>query len=538
MKRLSPPLKGLAHLLLLLLCACRVQHEEKTMALTPRAVTMPDISNVAAPVQAQIRQQYASLQQKISSGAPAAELADAYGAMGRLFIATEFFDAADSCFSDAQALQPNDMRWPYYLAHVNRLRNEPAKAATLFERVLVLQPDHVPSLVWLGAMRLVAGDSDGAEAPLSKALALQPKDPAALYQAGRVALAKRQYQVAVDRLSAAANAAPQASSVQYPLSLAYRGLGDVTNADAHLRLRGNVDPAPDDPLMRQVSGLLQSASAFEVRGADALAQRRWPDAVAALRQAIALAPDNAFDHLNLGTALFETGDASGALTQFREAVRLSPGLSKAHYGIGIVTESAGHDSEALDAFSAAVKSDPDDAAARLSLADALRRNGRDAEALPHYAAVITTNPSASPAYFGSAMALVHLKRWVDARDALNRAVVTFPDQPGFAHALARVLAAAPDDRVRDGRRALTITESLLKTQRTLELAQTMAMALAEVGRFDEAVQWQREVIAAAAQSSRRDLSTKLAENLSRYEQRLPCRVPWPEDDPVFRPRPN
>jgi len=88
------------------------------MALTPRAVAMPDISNVAAPVQAQIRQQYASLQQKISSGAPAAELADAYGAMGRLFIATEFFDAADTCFSDAQALQPNDMRWPYYLAHV------------------------------------------------------------------------------------------------------------------------------------------------------------------------------------------------------------------------------------------------------------------------------------------------------------------------------------------------------------------------------------------------------------------------------------
>jgi tetratricopeptide (TPR) repeat protein len=527
-----------ACVLMTLLCACRAEPpQERTSTLT-RAVTMPDISNVAAPVQDQLRQQYTSLQQKISSGAPAAEQAEACGAMGRLFVATEFLDAADACLSDAQALQPNDMRWPYYLAQVERLRNQPAKAAALFERALALQPDHVPSLVWLGAMRLVTGDADAAEAPLQKALALQPHDAAALYHAGRVALAKRQYQVAVDRLSAAATAAPQASSVQYPLSLAYRGLGDTKNADAHLRLRGNVDPSPEDPLMRQVSGLLQSASAFEVRGAEAINQRRWPEAVAALQQAIALAPDNAFDHLNLGTALFETGDAAGALKQFREAVRLSPGLAKAHYGIGIVTEAAGHDAEALEAFSAAVKSDPDDAAARLSLADALRRNGRDAEALPHYAAVVKTNPSASPAYFGSAMALVRLKRWADARDALNRAVSTFPDQLGFAHALARVLATAPDDNVRDGSRAVALAEMLLARQRTLELMQTMAMALAEVGRFDDAVRWQREAMTAAAQSNRRDLSVRLSENLSRYERRLPCRVPWPEDDPVFRPRPN
>ena len=38
----------------------------------------------------------------------------------------------------------------------------------------------------------------------------------------------------------------------------------------------------------------------------------------------------------------------------------------------------------------------------------------------------------------------------------------------------------------------------------------------------------------------RDCVVKLAtkDNLERYKQRLPCRVPWPENDPVFRPRPN
>ena len=492
-----------------------------------RTVALPDISAAAPAVQTQIRDRHASLQPN----------AESYGAMGRLFMATEFYDAAETCFLNGQILRPNEMQWPYYLAHIERLRNQPHRASAFFDRALALQPDHLPSLVWLGAMQLLAGNTDAAEAPLARALTLQPNAAAALYHAGRVALARRDYKLAGDRLNAALDREPQASGIHYPLSLAYRALGDTKNADRQLALRGTVDPMPSDPLMREVSNLLQNATAFEVRGADALSKRRWPDAVEALRQALELAPDNAFTHLNLGTALFETGDANGALAQFREAVRLSPGLAKAHYGIGIVTEAAGQDGQAIDAFAAAVKADPASLEAHLSLAEALRRTRRDRDAMPHYTAIITASPSASSAHFGLAMALVRLRRYAEARDVLSRASATFADQPGFAHALARVLAAAPDDRVRDGQRALAITETLLKSQRTIELMQTMAMALAEVGRFDEAVQWQREAVAAAAQANRRDLSGRLADNLSGYERRQACRTPWPEDDPIFRPRP-
>ena len=237
-----------------------------------------------------------------------------------------------------------------------------------------------------------------------------------------------------------------------------------------MRLRGNVDVPPADPLMQQVGGLLQNAAAAEVRGAEALGKRQWTEAIASLRKAIELAPDNAFTRLNLGTALYQTGDAAGALEQFKTAVRLSPGLAKAHYGIGIVTEAAGRDREAIDAFSAAVKNDPAYVEARLSLADALRRSGRMAESLPHYAEVIRVSPAVSQARFGYAMALVRLKRYQEARDRLADDLKTYPDQPGFAHALARLLAAAPDDRVRDGRRAMTLMQELLKTQRTIEMA--------------------------------------------------------------------
>ncbi|HKF66517.1 MAG TPA: tetratricopeptide repeat protein, partial [Vicinamibacterales bacterium] len=212
-------------------------------------------------------------------------------------------------------------------------------------------------------------------------------------------------------------------------------------------------------------------------------------------------------------------------------------LSKANYGAGIVLEATGHDQEAIAAFSKAVDTDPASVEARMSLADALRRDGRERESLPQYAEVITRSPAVSQAAFGYAMALVRLERYREARDRLEIAMQTYPDQPGLAHALARLLAAAPDDNVRDGPRALTIVEALLKNQRTVQLAQTMAMALAENGRFDEAVQWQREAMNATT-SNGRPADESLVRNLSRYEHRLPCRVPWPPNDPVFRPRPT
>ena len=203
-----------------------------------------------------------------------------------------------------------------------------------------------------------------------------------------------------------------------------------------------------------------------------------------------------------------------------------------------MAEAAGRDREAIDAFAAAVKNEPAYVEARLSLADALRRSGRMEESLPHYADVIRLSPAVSQAQFGYAMALVRLARYQEARDRLADAVKVYPDQPGFAHALARLLAAAPDARARDGRRAMTLMQDLLKTQRTLETAQTMAMALAELGQYEEAVSWQRDAMAAATKAGRTDLTARMTDSLTLYENNRPCRTPWRKDDPVFYPRPG
>ena len=309
---------------MLLLTACN--SAKQTPSLQP--VALPDISRAAEPVQKQIRDRYQSLQAAIDRKAPPSELAPAFGEMGKLFMAAEYYDAAEVCLRNAQQLDAANMRWPYFLGHVFRYRSDPANAARFFEQALAHAPQDVPSLVWLADMNLAENKPDAAVEPLRKAQTLDPSSGAVLYGLGRVALAKQDYAQAVKSLEGALAISPQSTRLHYPLALAYRGLGNREKAEEHLRLRGEVDLPPTDPLLREVSSLLQNADAYEARASQALGARQWAEAATNLRKAIELSPGNAFSRLNLGTALYMQGDADAALEQYREAVRLSPTLAR------------------------------------------------------------------------------------------------------------------------------------------------------------------------------------------------------------------
>jgi hypothetical protein len=66
--------------------------------------------------------------------------------MGKLFLAAEYFDAAEACFVNAGTLAPSDMRWPYYLAHAYRRSNRNDQPRRRLLVPSALQPQHVPSL--------------------------------------------------------------------------------------------------------------------------------------------------------------------------------------------------------------------------------------------------------------------------------------------------------------------------------------------------------------------------------------------------------
>lgn len=369
--------------LVLVVSACSAPAKPASARRALQPVLLPDVSRVSESVERQLRDRYASLTMKIQApGTTPAELAEAYGEMGTLLMAAEYLDGAEPSFLNAQSLAPDDMRWPYYLAHLYRRRNDFAKSAALFERTLQVRPDDVPTLIWLGGVYLDQGQPDRAEPLFQKALSLQPRSAAALFRLGNAALARKDYATAVRYLEDTLKEDPRASIAHYPLAMAYRGLGDTARADAHLRQRGNLEAALPDPLMRRVSGSLQSALSYETEGVKALDKGEWLTAADYFRKGVQLAPDNPSVRHRLGTALFMLGDARGALDQFEETVRRSPDFAKAHYSLGVLMATSNRPQRAIEEFSAAVRYDPNYMEARLRLEEMLRRSNRIQESLP------------------------------------------------------------------------------------------------------------------------------------------------------------
>ena len=163
------------------------------------------------------------------------------------------------------------------------------------------------------------------------------------------------------------------------------------------------------------------------------------------------------------------------------------------------------------------------------MASSFRRLRRFPEAIAAYEHVLAANPDLMEARIGHAMTLASAGRYSEARDRFQQCMKEFPEQPSFSHGLARLLATAPDDRVRDGGAAMALVQQLLQKGRTPDLGETMAMALAEMGEYDRAAALQRDLMR-SAENAKVTVPARLAANLRLYEQGRPSRTPWTDEE--------
>ena len=512
---------------------------------TPREVILPDLARMDPPVQAQVKQRYATLMEKKKAGASADEFGTAYGEYAMLLQAAEYYEAAEPAYLNAQDLMPGDARWPYYLGHLYKSIGKTEKSIQSFERALQRNPSEIATLIWLGRLYLEQGKPDEAEPLFERAAQLPPRNVAVMAGLGQAALARRDYQRAVTVLEEALAFDPSAASIHSPLANAYRGLGDSAKAEEHLKLWRNTDLVVPDRLRADLDMSIESGLSYELRGVRALEARDFKAAEQYFRKGVQLAPGTtalgrSLRH-KLGTALVLQGDVDGAMARFEEVAKLAPaeGLdeasAKANYSLGVVLASSGQMNQAIQRLTAAVKYNPNYAEALMALGDTLRSSGRVDASLKPYADVVRINPRSAEARFAYALALVRLRRYRDAKAWLEESARVLPDRPELSHALARILAAAPDDMVRDGARAMTLVQELMKGNQTTVVGETMAMALAELGQFSDAVDVQKGVIAASQQAGAAQDVRRMTANLRLYERRQACRMPWPDDDPVHIP---
>jgi len=120
---------------------------------------------------------------------------------------------------------------------------------------------------------------------------------------------------------------------------------------------------------------------WKVLGAVLGATGRKSEAVDANQTAVALSPQDAEAHSNLGNTLKKLGRLDEALASYKKAIALKPDFVEAHNNLGITLHRLGRLDEALASYKQAIALEPDYGEAHSNLGEVLLNKGRHREGL-------------------------------------------------------------------------------------------------------------------------------------------------------------
>jgi Flp pilus assembly protein TadD len=220
-------------------------------------------------------------------------------------------------------------------------------------------------------------------------------------------------------------------------------------------------------------------------------QNRKSEAMTQCLMALQLNPQSAPACSDIANLLCKQGKAEAARWYCEAAVQRDPRLPGVHDLLGIVMAETGHFDEALKEFSTAAQADPTAGRPHYLAGKLLLRLGRDAEAVLQWREALKLDPA-------------------------DGQTLVFT---------ASVLAADENPRVRDGAEACVLADKAVRLTHGQQPAalDVQAMACAETGRFDEAVQIQQQAVKLmAATGSKADVAV-MQKRLQLYQQHQPWR---------------
>ena len=502
-------------------------------------VPAPDLSDTEAEVQEAIRTHRAALARLLAQPGPDLhELAEAYGKLGAFYQAHNIYGPAQPSYLNAERLAPDNFRWPYLLGYLGQQTAQLDLAEKAFLRALKLRPDDGPARLRLAQVYVQMDRLDEAARLLERPFSDPAMAAAVAFEKGKIALSERHYEDAVRYLEAALKAQPLANRIHYPLAMAYRALGQVDRAKGHFAEFGNGKPSIPDPVVEALDTLMRGGYTQLHRGVVSVQKGEYDQAVEAFAAALKADPDNVNIRVSLARTLYLAGRREAADREFAEALRRDPDHVLANFLSGVLLQAQGREEAALAHYRRVLKQVPDHSGAHHFLAHLLMKQGHYAQAAKHYAASLRKSPRDYPALFMEAMALYRAGApQTRVKALLEQGVSEHPDKWMFSYALARLLAASPDDQVRDGERALELARKLYDQNPGFQNAEALALAFAEVGDYKKAVELENYAIVSAVMAGAMDQVPEMQALLARFNAGRPGRQPFHKDEPFFRPPP-
>ena len=186
---------------------------------------------------------------------------------------------------------------------------------------------------------------------------------------------------------------------------------------------------------------------------------RLDEAVACYRQVLALKPDLAGTHHNLGNALWEQGKREEAEASYRRALALQPSLAGARNNLGALLYEQGKLDEAVACYREALALQPDYAEALNNLGAALCRRGELDEGEARIRRALILKPDFAGAHDNLGSLLWERGKLEAAEASIRRALAL---APGFTRALDNLGSmlmeqGRPDEAIAVYRRLLQIS---------------------------------------------------------------------------------
>nr|VFK23656.1 MAG: Tetratricopeptide repeat-containing protein [Candidatus Kentron sp. LFY] len=502
--------------------------ESPISALIP--TPMPDFGRVEDAVREHLQAAHADLVSlQADPEVTESALGEAYGKLGQIYHAHRLDASAEACYRNAEKLLAQDIRWPYLLGYLHQQRVQLSDAAHDYRRALARKVDYRPAQLRLAQVLLGSNRLDEALS-LLKQLSKTPEfQGIAAFERGKVKLRQGQHAEAVEWLTRAYAAHPEASRIHYPLAMAYRGLGDVEAARHHLRQRGEVEPVIPDPLVEELAELLSGKRTRQYHAMKAVWRGEFHAAAKEYRAILALDPLDSGARVSLGRCLYLSGDIDGAAQAFGIVLKQKPDHGKANYFLGRLRWEQGKKEIAVTHFQATLKADPRHAGAHFFLAESLMQQGDSQRAAHHFSRVSEVLPEdlVSKQRESAALLAAGTPMHQRARERITHALGTHPDDPVLTQQLVRILAGSPDPHARDGQQALTLAMKLFSQRNSIENSELVAMAHAELGDFGQAQAYQQAALDTALQYygpyGEFQLLERLKTNLDTYLAEKPYR---------------
>jgi tetratricopeptide (TPR) repeat protein/serine/threonine protein kinase len=227
----------------------------------------------------------------------------------------------------------------------------------------------------------------------------------------------------------------------------------------------------------------QCAAAHNNLGAALAEKKELDDAIAEFKKAIEIDAMHDSAHFNLGVALAEKYQFDDAIAEFKLVIEMHPKYIMAHYGLGNALAAKKQLDDAIAEFKKAIEMDPKFPLAHSGLGTALVEKNEFDDAIAEFRTAIKIDPKDAPAHSGLGNAFHGKRQFGDAIAEYKKAIDLDPNFAVAYSNLGNVLREKKqlDDAITACKRAIDLNPKLAVAHNNL------GAALAEKKQLDAAI---------------------------------------------------